>query len=148
MITTILGEDPEERLPQLMIPHPTFTVDIPSIGKSDEINLSESLEITKLKEPVQNTTTMIQWQGPHFFKLGGHIDHNTFKDHPLYPQFAKSKKGFDLLLKHGYLPFKGLGKNEDGRLEPISPVHHLVNAGLGFTGRRSNKGTLFVKGTN
>ena len=34
MITTILGEDPEERLPQPMIPRSTFTADIPSIRES------------------------------------------------------------------------------------------------------------------
>ena len=50
MITTILGEDPEERLPQPMIPRPTFTADIPSIREADEINLSESLEMLKLKD--------------------------------------------------------------------------------------------------
>ena len=33
MITTILGEDPEERLPQPMIPRPTFTADIPASGR-------------------------------------------------------------------------------------------------------------------
>ena len=47
MITTVLGEDPEERLPQPMIPRPTFTADIPSIREVDEINLSDSLDMLK-----------------------------------------------------------------------------------------------------
>ena len=59
MITTVLGEDPEERLPQPMIPRPTFTADIPSIREVDEINLSESLDMLKLKE-VQPTESVTQ----------------------------------------------------------------------------------------
>ena len=60
----------------------------------------------------------------------------------------KAKKGFDMLVKHGYQPFQGLGKNGDGRLEPVIPPHYPQRAGLGFNGRRSQKGTIFVKGTH
>ena len=149
MITTILGEDPEERLPQPMIPRLTFTVDIPSIRKSDEINLNESLEILKLKDiqTKENVAAVVQWQGPHFFKLGGCLSCTSFKDHPLFPQFSKAKKGFDLLIKYGYQPFRGLGKNEDGRVEPIIPARHFAGSGLRFTGQAFSKGTIFIKRT-
>ena len=148
MITTVLGEDPEERLPQPMIPRPTYTADIPSIRESEEVVLSESLEMLKLEaaSETDHTAAMVQWQGPHFFKIGGRLDYSTFKDHPLFPQFVRTKKGFDLLLKHGYQPFKGLGKNGDGRLEPVVPDHHPRRAGLGFMGKRSHKNTVFIKG--
>ena len=36
-----------------MIPRPTFTADIPSIREADEINLSESLEMLKLKDVME-----------------------------------------------------------------------------------------------
>ena len=148
MITTVLGEDPEERLPQPMIPRPTFTADIPSIREADEINLSESLDMLKLKEvqPTESVTAVTQWQGPHFFKLGGRLDCTSFQDHPLFPQFSKTKRGFDLLIKHGYQPFRGLGRNEDGILEPIVPTWHIEGTGLGFTGQSSGRKTTFVKG--
>ena len=148
MITTVLGEDPEERLPQPMIPRPTFTADIPSIREAEEIDLSESLDMLNLKEiqPTENVTAVVQWQGPRFFKLGGRLDCTSFKDHPLFSRFSKSRKGFDLLMKHGYQPFRGLGKDEDGILEPIIPAQHVTGTGLGFTGQSSGRKTIFVKG--
>ena len=148
MITTILGEDPEERLPQPMIPRPSFTADIPSIRESEEISLGESLEILQTSESSLHTVAMTRWRGPKFFKIGGRINYNTLKDHPLFPQFMKARKGFDLLLKHGYQPFKGLGKNEDGRIEPMIQKHHPHRAGLGFSGKGSQKKTVFVKGAH
>ena len=36
----------------------------------------------------------------------------------------KSRKDLICLLKHDYQPFKGLGKNGGGRLEPVIPDHH------------------------
>ena len=60
----------------------------------------------------------------------------------------KARKGFDLLLKHGYQPFKGLGKNEDGRIEPMIQKHRPHRAGLGFSGGSSPKKTVFVKGAH
>ena len=136
MITTVLGEDPEERLPQPMIPRPTFTADIPSIREVDEINLSESLDMLKLKEvqPTENVTAVVQWQGPRFFKLGGRLDCTSFKDHPLFPQFSKTKKGFDLLMKHGYQPFRGLGKMRMAFWSQSSPLGMLTQCRFGFHG--------------
>ena len=149
MITTVLGEDPEERLPQPMIPRPSFTADIPSIRESEEISLGENREILQASSELSlHTVAMTRWRGPQFFKVGGRINYSTIKDHPLFPQFMKARKGFDLLLKHGYQPFKGLGKNEDGRIEPVIQKHRPHRAGLGFSGGSSPKKTVFVKGAH
>ena len=148
MITTVLGEDPEQRLAQPMIPRPSFTTDIPSIRGIEEVSLEENSGIIQMTEQPEHTVAATRWGGPQFFKIGGRIDYSTLKGHPLFSQFMKAKKGFDLLVKHGYQPFQGLGKNEDGRLEPVIPQHCPKRAGLGFNGRRSQKGTVFVKGTH
>ena len=149
MITTVLGEDPEERLPQPMIPRPSFTADIPSIRESEEISLRESREILQATSELSlHTVAMTRWRGPKFFKIGGRVSYDTVKDHPLFPQFMKARKGFDLLLKHGYQPFKGLGKNEDGRVEPMIQKHRPHRAGLGFSDGSSTKKTVFVKGAH
>ena len=95
----------------------------------------------------KHVAAIVQWQGPRFFKLGGRINYTSFKDHPLFPQFSKTRKGFDLLIKHGYQPFRGMGKNEDGIVEPIIPARHSDSSGLGFTGQASSKGTVFVRGS-
>jgi hypothetical protein len=89
---------------------------------------------------------MTRWRGPKVFKIGGRLDYITIKDHPLFPQFMKARKRFDLLLKHGYQPFKGLGKNEDGRIEPMIQKHRPHRAGLGFSGKSQQKKTVFAKG--
>ena len=101
----------------------------------------------KLKDVMEeeNVAATVQWQGPCFFKLGGRINYTSFKDHPLFPQFSKARKGFDLLIKHGYQSFRGIGKNEDGIIEPIIPVQHTDSSGLGFTGQDSSKKTIFVR---
>ena len=149
MITTVLGEDPEERLPQPMIPRPSFTVDIPSIRESEEISLRESREILQATSELSlHTVAMTRWRGPKFFKIGGQINYSTINDHPLFPQFMKARKGFDLLLKHDYQPFKGLGKNEDGCVEPMIQKHRPHRVGLGFSGGSSPKKTVFVKGAH
>ena len=57
----------------------------------------------------------------------------------------KARKGFDLLLKHGYQPFKGLGKNEDGRIEPVIQKHRPHRAGLGFLRRKLTKEDCFCQ---
>ena len=53
---------------------------------------------------------------------------------------------FDLLIKHGYQPFRGLGSKEDGILEPIVPARHVEGTSLGFTGQSFGRKTTFVKG--
>ena len=149
MITTVLGEDPEERLPQPMIPRPTFTADIPSIREVDEINLSESLDMLKLKEvqpteechgssPVAGTSLLQAREAPqlHFFQGSSS-----------FPSVLKNQeRDLILLMKHGYQPFRGLGKNEDGMIEPIVPARHVDSTGLGFTGQSSGRKTTFIKG--
>jgi hypothetical protein len=121
MITTVLSEDPEQRLAQPMVSRPTFTTDIPSIRSIEEVSFEENSGILQMAKQPEHTVAMTRWRGPQFFKIGGRIDYNTFKDHPLFFQFMKAKKGFDMLVKHGYQPFQGLGKNGDGRLEPVIP---------------------------
>ena len=148
MITTVLGEDPEERLSQPMMPQPSFTTDIPNIREREEISLGESLEILQTLESSLHTIAMTRWRGPKFFKIGGRINYSALKDYPLFPQFMKASKGFDLLLKHGYQPLKGLGKNEVGRIEPMIQKHRPHRAGLGFFGEGSQKKTVFVKGAH
>ncbi|KAF3791494.1 hypothetical protein EJ110_NYTH14358 [Nymphaea thermarum] len=55
----------------------------------------------------------------------------SYQEHPLYVYFTKNPKGFQLLLKGGYHPFTGLGKNEDGILEPINMPFQMSTRGLG-----------------
>ncbi|KAF3773375.1 hypothetical protein EJ110_NYTH55459 [Nymphaea thermarum] len=58
-------------------------------------------------------------------------NHASYQEHPLYVYFTKNPKGFQLLLKGGYHPFTGLGKNEDGILEPINMPFQMSTRGLG-----------------
>ena len=51
----------------------------------------------------------------------------------------KLERDLICLIKHGYQPFQGMGKNEDGIIEPIIPVQHADSSGLGFTGQDSNQ---------
>ena len=94
MITTILGEDPEERLPQPMIPRPTFTADIPSIREADEINLSESLEMLKLKDAMEeeNVAATVQWQGTLFLQVRRTYQLHLLQRSSFIPAIFQSQK--------------------------------------------------------
>ncbi|KAF3773789.1 hypothetical protein EJ110_NYTH54620 [Nymphaea thermarum] len=44
---------------------------------------------------------------------------------------AQNEKGLDLLIRHGYCPFTGLGKYENGILEPITLTGQRGTQALG-----------------
>ncbi|CAL8094792.1 unnamed protein product [Calicophoron daubneyi] len=57
----------------------------------------------------------------------------------LSKQVGPSNKGFSMLLKMGYAPGKGLGKNAEGRAEPIPIEVPTERAGLGLSTARKER---------
>ena len=89
------GRRPEERLPQPMIPRPTFTTDIPSIREADEINLSESLEMLKLKDVMdeENVAATVQWQETLFLQVRRSHQLHLLQRSSLISSVFQSQKG-------------------------------------------------------
>ncbi|KAF3772064.1 hypothetical protein EJ110_NYTH58847 [Nymphaea thermarum] len=117
-IITIRVEDPVERLVQPMLPRPIESVDVPSIRTAKDKPLEEWMQNMEIDEPSGCAYTVSS-------------NRASYQEHPLYVYFTKNPKGFQLLLKGGYHPFTGLGKNEDGILEPINMPFQMSTRGLG-----------------
>jgi hypothetical protein len=105
---TIYAEDRQNRLVHPMIPVPTYTIEIPSIQVCKEEEVSQSFSKLAIQKPKKQI----------WVKKGTKLETN-YKNHPLFKKFCQNEKGWNLLMRQGYQPFTGLGKHENGILEPI-----------------------------
>uniref|UniRef100_A0A5K1BFC8 G-patch domain-containing protein n=5 Tax=Nymphaea colorata TaxID=210225 RepID=A0A5K1BFC8_9MAGN len=118
-VITVRAEDPVKRLMQPMLPRPIDPVDVPSIRTTKDRPLEEWMQNMEIEEPSGNAYAISS-------------NRASYQEHLLYVHFMKNPKGFQLLLKGGYRPFTGLGKNEDGILQPISISFQMNMRGLGY----------------
>uniref|UniRef100_A0A5K1BBC6 G-patch domain-containing protein n=1 Tax=Nymphaea colorata TaxID=210225 RepID=A0A5K1BBC6_9MAGN len=109
-VITIHVKDPIERLVQPMLPRPLDSVDEPNIRTTKDRPLEEWLQNMDIGESSGSAYTVSS-------------NRTSYQKHLLYVHFIKNPKRFQLLLKCGYHPFTGLGKNEDGILQAILVSH-------------------------
>lgn len=74
IITIVLAEDPEERLPQVMITRPSFMVSEP-----EEPFLNESFEMLRMKDPSEKINYIMVRRGPKYIEVEGRIMIACFK---------------------------------------------------------------------
>uniref|UniRef100_A0A5K1GCD8 Retrotransposon gag domain-containing protein n=9 Tax=Nymphaea colorata TaxID=210225 RepID=A0A5K1GCD8_9MAGN len=117
---TIYAEDRESRLVHPMIPVPTYTIEVPSIRVCKEEEISQSLSRLAIQKPKKQV----------WVKRGTKLE-TSYKSHPLFKKFCQNEKGLDLLIRHDYQPFTGLGKHENGILEPVTLTGQRGTQALG-----------------
>ncbi|KAF3787503.1 hypothetical protein EJ110_NYTH17265 [Nymphaea thermarum] len=119
-IATVLAENPKEKLPQPLVPHPTCTIEMPSVQLPNKVYVKDNFHCLGMNEPeTMEQVNLVEWKGPTIYKLRD-FNEAAIRDHPLHGHFVALLKGLHLMTKIGYKPYTGLGANEDGFIEPVS----------------------------
>lgn len=58
----MMAKDPEERLPQQMIPQLSYTINVPCIRKATKITLSNNLKILNIQETLEDINFISTWK--------------------------------------------------------------------------------------